>query len=640
LSLFYLQLKTTGLESLLKIAAIQFYRGANIYANRPVMVLSISGMAGPDLDINALRQALCGPPFNIDPGADASLPTLAEGQSVAPIALIASLAIFLQAAAGAQVDFHTTENVNDNEARAIFSFEDETCAQEAGWLAFALIAWFLTSPRPATQVLAQRLEIFREHAPHTAASMYTLPMLQAARKRNIPWSRLPDSNYYRLGSGSRQQVILESGAQANNWIASRIASRKALTRDLLAAQGVPVPWQLTVNSSAGAVQAAEEIGYPVVVKPPNMNQGTGVHLNLKSDTEVRSAFAAVQHYSPEILVEEYVAGKDYRLLVVGEELVAAAWRRPPQVTGDGVSSIQTLIKVLNQDPLRGKHNLAPLSKIKIDDEITRTLAEQDLTIDAVLTAGRTAPLRRLPSVTLGGEPLGLLERVHPHNRQLAIDAAATLGLAIAGVDFLCPDISQSYTEVGGAICEMNTVPGLNAHYNMPGGMPGVAGKIIDMMFPDPAAARIPVIVAPGQTELTRKLVHECTARGHRPGSWIDGKALVNKRVPETCDIPQIADVLRSPLVDVACLAPEPGSLVNDGLGFDQATWAVLLTQDIPPAAAALLAKYCDKILLPENAAVPDPWSSETRSKITWLPAASDAVSWLTQEIDQAIKRWT
>lgn len=598
------------------------------------MTLSVSGIAGPDLDTNALRQALSGPPFNINPGEDTSLPTLATGPAAAPIALVASLALFLQVSAGARVDFHSTENVNNNEARAIFGFEDETCAQEAGWLAFTLIAWFLTLPRSASKILTQRLGIFREHAPRRATNMYTLPMLQAAHDRNIPWSRLPDSNYYRLGSGSRQKLTLESGAQVNNWIANTIARNKAVTQDLLAAQGMPVPWQFSVNSSASAVQAAQEIGYPVVVKPPNMNQGTGVHLNLKNDAEVHNAFTAVQHYSPRILVEEYFAGEDYRLLVIGDELVAAAWRRPPQVTGDGVSSIQTLIDELNQNPLRGNHNLAPLSEIEIDDEITRTLAEQDLTVDTVVTAGHTLPLRRLPSVTLGGEPLDVLDRVHPDNQQLAIDAAATLGLSIAGVDFLCPDISQSYTEVGAAICEINTVPGLNAHYNMPGGMPAVAGKIVDLMFPEPAAARIPVIVAPGQAELIRKLVNECAARGHRPGSWIDGKALVNNRVPETSDVPQIADLLHSPLVDVACLAPEPGSLINDGLGFDRATWAVLLTQEFTSAGAALLAMYCDNILLPEHAAVPDTWSSNTRSKIIYLPAESDAASWLAQKIDE------
>jgi cyanophycin synthetase len=621
------------MEVRLKISAIHFYRGANIYAGKPVMGLAISDSAGPDIDAWELRQALCGPPFKINPGKD----TLSEGHKAAPIALIARLALFLQKSAGAQVEFQTAEKLNSKSARAVFGFEDETCAQEAGWLAFALVAWFLASPRPASQTLVQRLELFREHAPRRAADLYTLPMIQAARGRDIPCSQLPNSRYYRLGSGSRQQVILESAAQANNWIANNIASNKALTQDLLAAQGLPVPWQLTVNSSESAVQAAQEIGYPVVVKPPNMNQGTGVHLNLKNDTEVRSAFAAVQQYSSVILVEEYIAGKDYRLLVVGGELVAAAWRRPPQVTGDGVSSIQTLIKELNQDPLRGNHNLAPLSKITIDDEITLMLAEQDLTINDVPAAARTVSLRRLPSVTLGGEPLDLLDRVHPHNRQLAIDAAATLGLAIAGVDFLCPDISQSHTDVGGAICEINTVPGLNAHYNMPGGMPGVAGKIVDLMFPEPTAARIPIVVAPGQTELVRQLVDACSLRGHRPGSWIDGKALVDQREPETSGIPQIADLLCSPLVDVACLAPEPSSLINDGLGFDRATWAVLLNPDLAPAGAALLANYCDKILLSEQSAVPEAWPSDTRRKITYLPTASDAASWLAQEIDQAIK---
>jgi len=596
------------------------------------MALSLSACEGPDLDVSTLRQALEAPPFAIDTG----WPSSPDRPSASPVAVIAQLALQLQVLAGAQVDFHTAAFASRDEATAVCGFEDETCAQEAGWLAVALIGWFLALPRPAPQALTQRLEVFREHAPRAAINVYTLPMIDAAQERHIPWSRLPNSNYYRLGTGSRQQIILESGAEINNWIASALARNKAQTRLLLSAQGLPVAQQFSVNSSEAAVQAARRIGYPVVIKPPNMKQGIGVHLNLKNDDQVRDAFTETQQYAPVTLVEQYVVGNDYRFLVVGGELLAVARRRPPQVTGDGFRSIAAIVSELNENPLRGTDNRAPLSKIKIDDEIIKTLAEQELTIDDVPQAGRVVPLRRLPNISLGGEPLDVLDQVHPDNRHVAIDAALSVDLAIAGVDFLCPDISRSYTNAGGVICEVNAIPGLDVHFNVPGGMTGVAGKIVDFLVPEPAAARIPIIVAPGQTELIRQLADACAARGHRPGSWIEGRAIISNRVSATFKPPQIADLLHSPLVDVACLAPEPGSLIDDGLGFDRATWAVLQIDDIPLPGAALLASYCDKVLLPEGAAVPEDWPSSIREKIVNLPAACDPVSWLAEQVDTMI----
>jgi cyanophycin synthetase len=206
-----------------------------------------------------------------------------------------------------------------------------------------------------------------------------------------------------------------------------------------------------------------------------------------------------------------------------------------------------------------------------------------------------------------------------------------LGLAVAGVDFICPDISRSYAEIGGAICEINTVPGLDVHFNTPGGMVRIAGIIIDLIYPDPVKARIPVVVAPNQDKFVRSLAAACQARDYRVGIWIDGKSEISKRPTDLAASMGIEGLLQSPLVDVACLAPEAEQLVAAGLGFDRVTWGVFLDKVIDSEAAALLATYCDTIILGQGVAWPE--SLAAGNKVVQIPVNHEPVAWMLKQID-------
>jgi cyanophycin synthetase len=281
--------------------------------------------------------------------------------------------------------------------------------------------------------------------------------------------------------------------------------------------------------------------------------------------------------------------------------------------------------------LRADNNQAPLKKIKIDDEVTSYLAQQGFGLDDVVATDQRVMLRRLPNIAAGGYPLDVLDQVHPDNRQAALDGAAALGVAVAGVDFICPDISRSYAEIGGAICEINTVPGLDVHFNAPGGMVRIAGKIIDLLYPDPVKARIPVVVAPDQDKFVRGLAAACQARDYRVGIWVDGLGEISKRPSGMAASLRIEGLLRSPLVDVACLAPGAAQLVAAGLGFDRATWGVFLDKAFDPEAAALLATYCDTIILGQGVLWPE--SLAAGNQVVQIPVNHEPVAWMLNQID-------
>jgi len=619
----------------MKITSAYHCRGANVHSPHSVLVMQFSDLTSADLDATALRQTLCMAPFDLGLEPDDPLwPHKPEPELVSPIAMIARVAAWLQMRAGILVDYHAASAGLDGQPYAVFGCEDKQVGLKAGQCAATLVAWFLVMPRPLGKSLAQYTKNLLAWSSRSAVNFYSLPMIQAAQQRGIPWSRVTKTPYFRLGSGSRQQVILETGTAANNWIAFVSANDKSQTHALLAAQNLPVAKQFVVRSADKAVQAAHNIGFPVVIKPLNMKQGIGVNLNLQNDDAVRKAFTAAQRYSRTILVEQQIAGNDYRMLVVGGELVAAAWRRPPYVTGDGAATIKKLIDRLNRAPLRADNNRAPLKKVKIDDEVTNCLTKQGFGLDDVAATGQRVMLRYLPNVAAGGEPVDVLDQVHPENRQVALDGAATLGVAVAGIDFICPDISRNYAETGGAICEINTVPGLDVHFNTAGGMTRIAGKIIDLMYPDPVKARIPVVVAPNQDKFVHGLAIACQACDYRVGTWINGHGEISKRPIDSAAPMAIERLLQSPLVDVVCLAPKAEQLNVEGLGFDRATWGVFLDKVIDLEIAALLATYCDTIILGQGVAWPE--SLAKVNNLVQIPVNHEPVAWMLKQIDGMI----
>ncbi|MEP6991330.1 MAG: Mur ligase family protein, partial [bacterium] len=323
-----------------------------------------------------------------------------------------------------------------------------------------------------------------------------------------------------------------------------------------------------------AVAAAERIGYPVVTKPYNGNHGRGVSIALATADEVRTGFARAQEHARSVIIESYIIGHDHRMLVVNGELVAVSKREPGKVVGDGVHTIAELVATVNSDPRRGIGHEKVLTQLAIDDQARGLLTKRGYTAQSVPAADEDVYLRLTANISTGGTATDMTDVVHPDNAEMAIRAIQAIGLDIGGVDFLSPDITQSYKDVGGAVCEVNAAPGFRMHSAPSEGRPrDAAAKVVDMLFPKDAPSTIPIAAITGtngKTTTARLLAHIHKLAGRRvgltttDGVYIDGQRTVEGDMtgPTSARI-----VLGDPAVEVAVLETARGGLLRAGMAM-------------------------------------------------------------------------
>ncbi len=404
----------------------------------------------------------------------------------------------------------------------------------------------------------------------------TAAIVAAARARDIPVMRLtPMDSLVQLGYGVYQKRIQASETSTTSAIAVDLCQDKSLTNHILRTVGVPVPEGRTVSTANDAWAAATEVGLPVVVKPAGGNQGKGVSVNLASEAEVDAAYAIARSFSPEVLVERYIPGDDFRLLVVNGKLVAAARRDPAQVVGDGRHTIAELVELVNEDPRRRPGHSSTLTRIKLDEAVELVLQQQGLTSAAVPAAGTLVKLRTNCNLSTGGTATDVTDAVHPRNARLAELAAQVLALDVAGIDLLCSDIGRPLSEQGGAIVEVNAAPGLRMHLYPAQGQPRNVGvPIVEMLYPHGAPVRIPIIAVTGtngKTTVTRLISHMYeTARWIVGMTCTEGTFIDRERILQgDCSGPRSAEaVLLHPRVEVAVLETARGGILRAGLAFD------------------------------------------------------------------------
>jgi cyanophycin synthetase len=404
----------------------------------------------------------------------------------------------------------------------------------------------------------------------------TAAIVEAARSRKNPALRLtPAGSLVQLGYGVYQKRIRASETSYTSEIAVGICQEKPLTNDLLRTVGLPVPEGRTVRSAAAAWDAAREIGLPVVVKPEAGNQGKGVSVNLASEAEVRAAYDIAAEYSGDVLIERYVHGSDFRLLVVNGEMVAAARREPAQVTGDGSRTVRQLVEELNRDPRRRPGHSGTLSQVTLDEATTLVLQQQGMTPHSVPGLGQVVKLRTNSNLSTGGTATDMTDEVHPGNVRLARLAAQILGLDIAGIDIVCSDIRRPLGEQRGAIVEVNAAPGLRMHLSPTNGRPRAVGvPIVEMLYPSNAPCRIPIIAVTGTNGKTT--VARLVSHMYETGHWVvgmtctDGTYIDKERIMDgDCSGPRSARaVLLHPRVEVAVLETARGGILREGLAFD------------------------------------------------------------------------
>jgi cyanophycin synthetase len=423
--------------------------------------------------------------------------------------------------------------------------------------------------------VAEELRCLEESAERYRFGPSTAAIVRAAAAHGIPVIRLtPCGGLVQLGYGVHQRRIRAAQTSQTSSIAVEICQEKPLTNRLLRAIGVPVPQGRRVVSADDAWAAAQELGLPAVVKPEDGNQGNGVSVDLTSEAEVRAAYERARAAGSGVLVERCLRGNDYRLLVVGGALVAAARRDPPSVIGDGVRSVHRLVEVVNADPRRRPGHGSDLSPVPLDETAREVLEQQGLAPDDVPAAGRRVVLRRNGNLSTGGTAEDVTDRVHPGNARIAELAAQFLGLDIAGIDVVCQDIGVPMAEDGGAIVEVNAAPGLRMHLHPSAGRPrDVGSAIIGTLFPQPVHARIPVVAVTGtngKTTVTRLISHILAVAHQVVGmTTTDGIYIGDERIVSgDCSGPASAEtVLMHPRVEAAVLETARGGILREGLGF-------------------------------------------------------------------------
>lgn len=427
--------------------------------------------------------------------------------------------------------------------------------------------------------LAALMDVADEYrlGPSTAA------IVAAARKRDIPVLRLtPTRSLVQLGYGVHQKRISASETSNTSAIAVEICQEKSLTNQMLNSVGVPIPEGKTASSKEEACEAASSIGFPVVVKPIAGNQGKGVSVNLQNEAEVRAAYSVAEQYDSEVLIERFIQGEDYRLLVINGKLCAAARRESAHVIGDSVHTIRELVETLNQDPRRRPGHSSILTQIKLDDAVKLVLSQANLHFDSIPESNQKVKLRTNCNLSTGGTAVDVTDEVHPQNVQLAQLAAQILALDVAGIDIVCHDISRPLKEQYGAVIEVNAAPGLRMHLYPFSGQPRDVGTpIIDMLFPDKTPSRIPIIAVTGtngKTTVTRLISHMYeTARWVVGMTSTDGTYIRKERIMVgDCSGPKSAQaVLLHPQVEVAVLETARGGILREGLAFDKCSIGVV-----------------------------------------------------------------
>ncbi|RZT17750.1 cyanophycin synthetase [Kribbella sp. VKM Ac-2569] len=581
----------------LKIIETRVFRGPNIWSYDPAIHLVV--------DLGSLENF----PSNTIPGFTerllADLPRLDqhhcsrgrkggfierlnEGTWLGHIAEHVSLQ--LQQEAGHDMRRGKTRQVKGSPGvyNIIYAYADEPVGLAAGELAVRfvnnLVQPQMKDGQPAFDFTTE-LEKFIKQAERTAFGPSTQAIVDEAVSRDIPWIRLNKASLVQLGQGVHAKRIRATMTSETGSIAVDVASDKDLTTRLLASAGLPVPRSESVRTVEDAVSIANKIGYPVVCKPLDGNHGRGVCLNLQDADAVREAFpiAAEQSRRGSVIVENFVTGKDYRCLIINGRMEAIAERVPAHVVGDGIHTVSELVDITNADPRRGVGHEKILTRITINNAARQLVRDQGFELDDVPPEDVMVKLTLTGNMSTGGISIDRTWEAHPENVEIAEEAARMIGLDIAGIDFICPDITQPVRETGGAICEVNAAPGFRMHTNPTIGEPQyIAKPVVDMLFPSGAVSRIPIVAVTGtngKTTTSRMISHVFKGMGRKVGMTSTDGIVIDERlvIRQDASGPKSARmVLQNPRVDFAVFEVARGGILREGLGYERNDVAVVL----------------------------------------------------------------
>lgn len=578
----------------MKILKIQTLRGPNYWSIRRhklvVMRLDLEGLAEKPSNqipgfydalieiLPSLEEHFCSPGHR-----GGFFSRVREGTMMGHI--VEHVALELQDLAGMHVGFgRTRETRTPGTYQVVIEYLDEQAGRYAARAAVRLCQSIVDEGYYPEAELQKDLEDLREVFADAALGPSTEAIVKEAESKGIPWLSLNSRSLIQLGHGVHQSRIQATLSDRTGILGVELASDKEGTKQILEEAGAPVPRGAVINYYDELSAAIDDVGgFPIVIKPLNGNHGRGITLDINSWELAEAAYDTASVISKPVIVERYYPGRDHRFLVINGKVVAVAERVPAHVVGDGKSTIEELIDQANQDPRRGTGHDNLLTRIEIDRTSRDILDRQGLTLDTIPEPSEICYLRSTANLSTGGIAVDRTDDIHPENIWLAERVAKIIGLDIAGIDIVTPDISQPLRDVGGVIVEVNAAPGFRMHVSPSEGIPrNVAGPVLDMLFPPGTPSRIPIIAVTGtngKTTTTRLIAHILKQTQQTIGYTTTDGIYVDNYLVEKGDTtgPQSAQlILKDPTVEVAVLETARGGILRSGLGFDYCDIGVVL----------------------------------------------------------------
>jgi len=494
--------------------------------------------------------------------------------------VIEHIALEIQTLAGMETGFgRTRETKTPGIYNVVFSYMEENVGMFAAESAVAIAEALISGNEYDVEADIQKMREIRERVrlgPSTGS------IVDEAVARDIPWIRLGTNSLVQLGYGVNQMRFQATITCKTSNIAVDIACNKEETKRMLDLASIPVASGGICVDEEDLESVIKKIGYPIVIKPLDGNHGKGASINVKTWEDAVEGLAYAKKYSRRVIVEKFITGYDFRVLIIDNKLVAAAKREPAHVKGDGVQTIQQLIDETNKDPKRGYGHENVLTQIDVDRDTTDLLEKLNYSLDTIPNKGETVYLKSTANLSTGGTSIDVTDMMHPENIFLCERISRVIGLDICGVDIMAENLTQPLKENGGCILEVNAAPGFRMHLAPSEGLPrNVAAPVIDMLYPPGKPSRIPIIAVTGtngKTTTTRLLAHIVKNNGYRVGFTTSDGIYVQNHMMEKGDTtgPISAEyILKDPTVEFAVLETARGGILRAGLGFSRCDIAII-----------------------------------------------------------------